>query len=143
MVPKNYRLDVSATGADLTMMNPVKRVKRAKNTMDMAKSKGGEVGITNQDAVKWLENLKQDIGQMRHAYLWPYAEAIDEIVELLETQEAVKPIMKQEMDDICSCFDNIAYCGKCGAYIGRLKENYCSNCGQAVEWPEPPKEFGP
>lgn len=49
-------------------------------------------------------------------------------------QEPVKPIMRREMDDICSCIDNVAYCGKCGAPIGRLKQNYCSNCGQAVKW---------
>lgn len=46
MLPKNYRLDVLATGADLTMMNPAKHVKRAKNTMVTVKNKGGEVGMT-------------------------------------------------------------------------------------------------
>ena len=45
--------------------------------------------MTNEDAIKWLENLKQDIGQLRHEDLWPYAQAIDEICELLEEQEAV------------------------------------------------------
>lgn len=40
--------------------------------------------MTNQDAIKWLSNLKQDIGQLRHEDLWPYAQAIDEITELLE-----------------------------------------------------------
>lgn len=43
--------------------------------------------MTNQEAIKWLENLKQDIGQLRHEDLWPYAQAIDEIMELLEEQE--------------------------------------------------------
>lgn len=55
-------------------------------------------------------------------------------ISLLKAQEPVKPIMRFEMDDICSCIDNVAYCGKCGAPIGRLKQNYCSNCGQAVKW---------
>jgi len=45
------------------------------------------VGMTNQDAVKWLDNLKQDIGQLRHENLWNYAQAIDEIIELLENLE--------------------------------------------------------
>ena len=45
------------------------------------------MGMTNQDAIKWLSNLKQDIGQLRHEGLWPYAQAIDEIMELLEEQE--------------------------------------------------------
>lgn len=55
-------------------------------------------------------------------------------LSLLKAQEPVKPIMRNEMDDICSCIDNIAYCGKCGSPIGRLKRNYCSNCGQEVKW---------
>lgn len=54
--------------------------------------------------------------------------------ELLKAQEPVSPTIKQEMDEVCSCIDDVAYCGKCGAYIGRLKQNYCSNCGQAVKW---------
>lgn len=57
-----------------------------------------------------------------------------DVLPLLKAQEPVKPIMRREMDDICSCIDNVAYCGKCGALIGRLKQNYCSNCGQAVKW---------
>ena len=43
--------------------------------------------MTNEDAIKWLENLKQDIGQLRHEDLWPYAQAIDEICGLLKEQE--------------------------------------------------------
>lgn len=57
-------------------------------------------------------------------------------LSLLKAQEPARPIIKQEMDDICSCIDNVAYCRKCGARIGRLKQNYCSNCGQAVKWDE-------
>ena len=45
------------------------------------------MGMTNQDAIKWLSNLKQEIGQLRHEDLWPYAQAIDEIMELLEELE--------------------------------------------------------
>ena len=43
--------------------------------------------MTNEDAIKWLENLKQDIGQLRHEDLWPYAQAIDEIISMMEAQE--------------------------------------------------------
>ena len=56
---------------------------------------GGEVGMRNEDAIKWLENLKQDIGQLRHENLWHYAQAIDEITELLKEQEA-KPMIENE-----------------------------------------------
>jgi len=66
-----------------------------------------------------------------------YSTLHDEISLLdnfLKVHEPVKPIMRLEMDDICSCFDNVAYCGKCGALIGRLKQNYCSNCGREKKW---------
>ena len=44
--------------------------------------------MTNEDAIKWLENLKQDIGQLRYENLWPYAQAIDEIIDMLDEQDA-------------------------------------------------------
>lgn len=48
--------------------------------------------MTNEDATKWLSNLKQDIGQSRHEDLWPYAQAIDEVITILkEQQEVVEP----------------------------------------------------
>lgn len=43
--------------------------------------------MTNEDAIKWLENLKQDIGQLRYEDLWPYAQAIYEIIVMLKEQE--------------------------------------------------------
>lgn len=57
-----------------------------------------------------------------------------EAVDLLKAQEPVSPTIKQEMDDICSCIDDVAYCGRCGERIGRLKQNYCQNCGKKVKW---------
>lgn len=52
--------------------------------------------MTNQDAIKWLENLRQDIGKLRHEDLWPYAQAIDEIISLLEEHE-LPTELKQKM----------------------------------------------
>ena len=43
--------------------------------------------MTNEEAIKWLVNLKQDIGQLRHEDLWPYAQAIDEIIDMLDEHE--------------------------------------------------------
>lgn len=43
--------------------------------------------MTNEDAIKWLENLRQDIGQLRHEDLWHYEQAIVEIIELIENLE--------------------------------------------------------
>jgi hypothetical protein len=45
--------------------------------------------MTHEDAVKWLGNLKNDIGNPHYECLWPYAQAIDEICELLKKQEPV------------------------------------------------------
>ena len=45
--------------------------------------------MTNQDAIKWLDNLKNDIGNPHYEGLWPYAQAIDEICYLLEEQEKI------------------------------------------------------
>lgn len=43
--------------------------------------------MTNKDAIKWLGNLRNDLGNPHYECLWPYAQAIDEICELLEEQE--------------------------------------------------------
>lgn len=41
--------------------------------------------MTNEEAIKWLENLKSDIGKMQFQALWGYEQAIDEIIDLLST----------------------------------------------------------
>lgn len=45
--------------------------------------------MINEDAIKWLVNLKTDIGNPHYECLWHYAQAIDEICKLLEEQEAI------------------------------------------------------
>lgn len=52
--------------------------------------------MTKNDAIKWLGNLTQDIGQMRHQDLWDYAQAIAEISQMID-----------EMPDIVRCKDCI------------------------------------
>lgn len=39
--------------------------------------------MTNADAIKWLENLKKDIGNPAHQSLWHYEQALTEIIDLL------------------------------------------------------------
>lgn len=74
--------------------------------------------MTNEDAIKWLENLKQDIGQLRHEDLWPYAQAIDEIIDILEEQETVP--VKEDKINKCECGETVCrywhpkFCGFCG-----------------------------
>ena len=50
--------------------------------------------MTNEDAIRWLDNLKNDIGNPHYERLWPYAQAIDEIIALLEGQEAEIAFLK-------------------------------------------------
>ena len=95
--------------------------------------------MTNEDAIKWLENLKQDIGQLRHEDLWPYAQAIEEIMELLKEEDAVVPELAQTPDGI------YATCGKCKTNLLMIMgikftvspddmPRFCPKCGQAVKW---------
>ena len=96
--------------------------------------------MRNEDAIKWLENLKQDIGQLRHEDLWHYAQAIDEITELLKEQEA-KPMIENEHGWNCpSC--GMKLIGKTASgYPCDLIDlpeddqiHFCPKCGQAVKW---------
>ena len=49
--------------------------------------------MTNLEACKWLMNLRNDLGDLRYESLWPYAQAIDDIVAELEDGTLLK---KQE-----------------------------------------------
>lgn len=85
--------------------------------------------MRNEDAIKWLENLKQDIGQLRHENLWPYAQAIDEIITLLEEHE---PMMVRLTTSTIRC----PKCGKQITSRGAIHREikFCWKCGQAVKW---------
>ena len=54
--------------------------------------------MTNEDAIKWLENLKHDIGKPLHSGLWHYEQALDEIGELLEEQQEQKEKWIRDID---------------------------------------------
>ena len=85
--------------------------------------------MTNEDAIKWLENLKQDIGSLRHENLWPYAQALDEIMDLLE--EARNPDCEHAEHDGIGCLgyagctqddEPIESCKRCEKYTGNVFE---------------------
>ena len=60
--------------------------------------------MTNEDAIKWLENLKQDIGQLRHEDLWHYEQAIYEIIELLKNlgdlEKKYTSLLKEKISEL-------------------------------------------
>lgn len=62
------------------------------------------------------------------------ADLMSDAFELLKAQEPVPPVIKQEMDGVFSDIENIAYCGNCDYKLGRLRVNYCENCGRAAKW---------
>lgn len=81
--------------------------------------------IKREDAKKWLTNLREDCG--RYQDLWPYAEALDQIIELFSVD--VAPVKHGWWDVVdfeeprrwgCSeCYvlswDTSRYCPRCGA----------------------------
>lgn len=79
--------------------------------------------MTNEDAIKWLENLRQDIGQLRHEDLWNYEQAIVEIMVLLKKQEQ-EPIY----DSYCKL-----RCGACRTLV-HSNDKFCSACGRKIKW---------
>ena len=89
--------------------------------------------MTNQDAIRWLANLKNDIGNLYYERLWPYAQAIEEIMELLEEQEAVEKNKECHEDKIAvECLNAIQTVNKyideeedeCGCTYWKDKKGY-------------------
>ena len=43
--------------------------------------------MSKSEIIKWLQNLKKDIGQSQHQDLWHYAEMLDEAIGAIEVSE--------------------------------------------------------
>ena len=48
--------------------------------------------MTKAEAVNWIINLSADIGKVEHQELWHYEQALSEIRDLLEDEDAVEVI---------------------------------------------------
>lgn len=46
--------------------------------------------MTCKESIKWLENLKNDLGQSRHQDLWHYEQALAETIELLQSDKLIE-----------------------------------------------------
>lgn len=46
--------------------------------------------MTCKDSVKWLENLKNDLGKSQFCELWNYEQALTETIELLKSNRFVE-----------------------------------------------------
>ena len=57
-------------------------------TMNFAVEGHGKDRIMSKsEIIKWLQNLKKDIGQSQHQDLWHYAEILDEVIGKIEVSE--------------------------------------------------------
>ena len=87
--------------------------------------------MTRKEIIKWLKNLKEDIGHTRLAALWHYEQALDETIEALK-QEPVKH-GKWVESEISNELYNCSNCGgACWSYDYErtiVKSNFCPNCG--------------
>ena len=97
--------------------------------MVTAHTKGGEMGMTNKEAIETIEANYPD---ERYTML---REALDMAIEALEKQEEFEPV--EMIDDFYTIGDPLRTigwrCGKCGERIAG-HDNYCPNCGKAVKW---------
>ena len=82
-----------------------------------------------KDMIKWLNNLKSDIGQPQHSQLWHYAEILDVIAKYLESTDRtgewlVYPLLDEGRWELA--------CPECGDTFIRAvgyKPHFCENCG--------------
>lgn len=46
--------------------------------------------MTCKESIKWLESLKNEIGQSQYQGLWHYEQALAEIIELLQSDKLIE-----------------------------------------------------
>lgn len=46
--------------------------------------------MTREESIKWLENLHADLGECQYQGLWHYEQALDETIELLQSDRLVE-----------------------------------------------------
>lgn len=101
--------------------------------------------MDNKTASEWLESVKKYIHGGDEEFDRRRLEAIDAGIQALKVQEPQSPRFEVAYDKIFYACDN---CGKSlvvmanseGLVLQKDLPKYCNECGQAVKWPEPPKE---
>lgn len=65
--------------------------------------------MTREDSIKWLENLKEAMGESQYQGLWHYEQALAETIELLQSDRLVELPCKigQIVYDVVLCDDDI------------------------------------
>jgi len=101
--------------------------------------------MDNKTASEWLGSIKEYIHGGDEGFDRRRLEAIDAGIQALKAQEPKPPRFAVAYDKIFYACDN---CGKSlvvmanseGLVLQNYLPKYCNECGQAVKWPEPPKE---
>ena len=76
--------------------------------------------MTNEEAVKTIEVA---IAEVEWNYPMDYAIAFEAAISALEKQIPKKPNIYNRFERHCEC-----------GTIVKTYQNYCSNCGQALDW---------
>ena len=93
--------------------------------------------MTNQDAISWLNNLKEM--NIRHKTDYRWVEAIDMAIEALQREIPKNPIVNYVADSdgarrLNDGWTEDSYlCPVCHTYFGEVfDEGYCRECGQKL-----------
>ena len=73
-----------------------------------------------EEKIKWLTNLRTDIGKSEHQELWHYEQALTEIIE-----DMTEPVKHGEWVEDGA----IVKCDKCGEHKQFPHWKFCPNCG--------------
>lgn len=74
--------------------------------------------MTREDSIKWLENLKEAMGESQYQGLWVYEQALAETIELLQSNRLVELPCKVGDDIYCingtQIYKAKVHCVSCG-----------------------------
>lgn len=82
-----------------------------------------------KDMIKWLNNLKSDIGQPQHSQLWHYAEILDVIAKYLESTDTAGEWIDRGDYAVCSRCAGTSWQQMNGVEYIPFKSKYCPYCG--------------
>ena len=85
--------------------------------------------MNENEAIEWIESLRDSEDLQEFYYQDIFIESLDMAIQALEKQIPKKPITRSNT--------NIADCPCCGATVRGIKNpfgDWCSNCGQKLDW---------
>lgn len=89
--------------------------------------------MSKTEMIKWLQNLKKDIGQSQHQDLWHYAEMLDEVIGTIESRPKghwiLSEIQDKEDTDNGNYRFECANCGYADVHSKATEVPYCWHCG--------------